>query len=194
MNTSSLPKASCFFAKTRFQTRKTARILDFLSVCRLGDAYEPRLALLTAWGHGRSWSETKRHTTELPQLNEAKGFKLVLYWKISKRFFCKRNGDFAAIIGLDLFSDLVTFPESLALNFVYPNPSDSEHVSLADVQSFTLHGLSVSCRLIRRSVSFGDVSQVGSRRPRGCPASPEALGSLRPAKARPQWTPRNNLI
>lgn len=48
---------------------------------------------------------------------------------------------------------------------------------------------------IRRFFPCGDVSQVGSLgclgclgRPRGCPASLEALGSLRPAKARPQWT------
>ena len=97
------------------------------------------------------------------------------------------------IIGIDLFSeDLVTFPESLDLKFVYPNPSEHK-VSLADVQSFALHGLSIRRFVDSSFFPCGDVPQAGSLgclgclgRPRGCPASLEALGSLPPAKARPQ--------
>ena len=116
MNTFSLRKTACFFAKRRFQTRKTARILDFLSVRRLGVEC---LQTMTEWtcaidglGTWRSWSETKRHiSTEVPQKNEVKDRNLCCSEKTSKCFFAKdmvyhwhrpifwRPGDLSWILG-----------------------------------------------------------------------------------------------
>ena len=53
MNTFSLRKTACFFAKRRFQTRKTARILDFLSVRRLGvECLQTVTEWTRVWAHG----------------------------------------------------------------------------------------------------------------------------------------------
>lgn len=102
--------------------------------------------LLTVWAHGGA--EVKQRGTY--QQKSLKRMK----WRIETCAVLKRPQNVFlqkiwSIIGIDLFSeDLVTFPESLDLKFVYPNPSEHK-VSLADVQSFALHGLS-----IRRFVVF----------------------------------------
>lgn len=96
--------------------------------------------LVTVWAHGGA--EVKQRGTY--QQKSLKRMK----WRIETCAVLKRPQNVFlqkiwSIIGIDLFSkDLVTFPESLDLKFVYPNPSEHK-VRLADVQSFALHGLSI---------------------------------------------------
>ncbi len=121
MNTSSLPEASCFFAKTRFQTRKTARILDFLSVCRLGvECLWTATCTIDSLGTWKELKWNKEAHNRTPS-KRSEGIQTCTE-KSQNAFFAKEM----VYLSKDLFSeDLVTFPESLALNFVYPNPSDS---------------------------------------------------------------------